>query len=179
MFTKQKRIGVAVAAILLAVVGPAVAEQLTTIAAFDMDQVLLSFYSDSAAIREYRTAEESYLLAFTAAQADLQELRARRATALDRNNNAQARNLANDILAQEEYLLDLQERWYSQQGELLAELQGEEFFNRLYEVVQYVAEDNGYTMVVDISHAGSDVFWYSPAIDVTEDVVQELLARFR
>ena len=50
---------------------PAFSEQLTTVAVFDMDQVLLSFYSDSDILRDYRRAEEEYRSDLLIAENDL------------------------------------------------------------------------------------------------------------
>ena len=46
-------------------------------------------------------------------------------------------------------------------------------------MAQYVGEENGYTLIMDVSVAGTGIFWFSPVIDVTEDIIQELRDRFR
>lgn len=155
------------------------AEQLTTVAIFNMDQVLLSFYSDSDLLRDYRQAEEQYRSDLLVAENDIRNLQAQRATALSRNDSRAAARLREDILDQQEYLLSLEQRWLQTQDELLAELEEDTFFQTVYNVAGYVAEDNGYTLVLDVSRTYLGVFWFSTSIDVTEDIVRELLARFR
>jgi len=157
----------------------AVAEQLTTVAVFDMDQVLLNFYSDSDVVRDYRRAVEQYRADLLIAEDDLQDLQARRATAVSRNDSRLAARLREDITAQQEYLNALNERWYQTEDLLLAELQDDRFWVTVYEVAQYVGEENGYTLILDVSLAGTGIFWFSPVIDVTEDIIQELRDRFR
>lgn len=166
-------------ALLLGSAEAALAEQLTTVAVFDMDQVLLSFFTDSDVLRDYRRAEEQYRRDELLAESALRDLQARRATAVDRNDNRLAGRLREDIAAQQEYMDALNERWYQTEDELLAELQDDRFFEMVYDVAGYVAEQNGYTLIMDVSRTGLGIFWYSPVIDVTEEIIQELLVSFR
>ena len=169
-----------VAAVLLLFGGTTVvAEQLTTVAVFDMDEVLLSFYSDSDVLREYRRAEEEFRADLLVAENDLRELQARRATAVRRNNSTLAQRLREDIQAQQEYIAALRERWYLTEDELLAELEDDAFFETVYDIAGFVGEDNGYTLIMDSSRTGLGIFWFSDAIDITQDIIQELLVRFR
>ena len=177
---KMRLFAVAVGLMLLLGAGvTAVAEQLTTVAVFDMDQVLLSFYSDSDVLRDYRRAEEQYRADLSRAENDLRDLQARRATAVNRNDSRLASRLREDIAAQQEYVLALNERWYQTEDALLGELQDDQFFETVYQVAGYIAEENGYTLIMDVSRIGMGIFWYSPSIDVTDDIIQELLVRFR
>ena len=177
---KMRLFAVAVGfALLLGAGVTAVAEQLTTVAVFDMDQVLLSFYSDSDVLRDYRRAEEQYRADLLRAENDLRDLQARRATAVSRNDSRLASRLREDIEAQQEYVLALNERWYQTEDELLLELQDDQFFETVYQVAGYIAEENGYTLIMDVSRIGMGIFWFSPSIDVTDDIIQELLVRFR
>ena len=154
-------------------------EQLTTVAVFDMNKVLLSFYSDSDLLRDYRRAEEQFRADLLIAENDLRDLQARRATAVSRNNATLAQRLREDIAAQQEYIIALKERWYVTEDDLLAELEDDAFFQTVYDIAGFVGEDNGYTLIMDVSRTGMGIFWFSPAIDVTEDIIKELLIRFR
>ena len=156
-----------------------IAEQLTTVAVFDMDKITVSFYSDSDILRDYNIALDQYRDDLLRAEDDLRTLQSRRATAVGRNDSRLAARLREDIADQQEYISALKERWYQTEDELLAELNDDVFYRNLYDVVEYVAEENGYTLVIEISHSGMDVFWFSPAIDVTEDIIQRLLVQFR
>ncbi|MEE8440567.1 MAG: OmpH family outer membrane protein [Spirochaetia bacterium] len=177
---RNRLVGVAAGLTLLLGAGiVALAEQLTTVAVFDMDQVLLGFYTDSDLFRDYRRAEEQYRADLLLAENDLRDLQARRATAVSRNDSRLAARLREDIAGRQEYMIALKERWYMTEDELLAELQEDQFYQTLYDVAEYVAEDNGYTLIMDVSRTGTGIFWHSLAIDVTEDIIQELRDRFR
>ena len=169
-----------VAALLVGAATVASAQQLTTVAVFNLEQVMLSFYQDSAAVREYREAERQYRAELQQAEQTLAEYQNRRADAIDRNQSTTARRLREDIQALEEDIVALTERWYAQRQELQSRLGGDDFYARLYDTVGFVAQDNGYTAVLESTSLGSTaLFWYSPDVDITEDVIQELLARFR
>lgn len=155
------------------------AQQLTTVAVFDLDQVLVTFYQDSAAVREYREAEAEFRADLQRAEQLLNEYQARRSRAIDRGDSRTAQRLRDDIRALEEEILALREGWFAQQEELQDELGGDEFNQRLYDTIGFVAQDNGYTAVLEASQLGTALFWYSPEIDITEEIIQELLARFR
>lgn len=155
------------------------AEQLTTVAVFDLQQVLLNFYQDSSAVREYREAEQEYREDLLRAEDTLNDYQRRRSDAIDSGNTRTAQRLREDIQALQEDIVGLQERWFARQQQLQNELAGEEFYNRLYDTAEFVAQDNGYTVVVDADALGLALFWYSPEIDITDDIIQELLARFR
>lgn len=171
--------GALLAAILLLCAAAAGAQQLTTVAVFDLERVLITFYQDSAAVREFEQAQERYREDLLRAEEQLDDFRSRRADALERNDARTASRLREDIQALEEDIAAINERWFALQAELEDELAGDEFYDRLYNTVGFVAEDNGYTAVLEVTGLGSNLFWYSQEIDITEEVIQELLARFR
>ena len=166
--------------LLFAVVGAGVsAQQLTTVAVFDLEQVLLNFYQDSAAVRQYRQVEEEHRAELLRAEQLLEDYQRRRGAALDRRDSVTAQRLRQDIEALQEDIIVMKERWFSQQRQLYSQLAGEDFYRRLYDTVGFVARDNGYTSVLEVGALGTALFWYSPDVDITEMVIRELLIRFR
>jgi outer membrane protein len=157
----------------------AFAEQITTVAVFDMDRIFQGFFTDSDVLRDYHLAQNEFRDDLANAEADLQQLRAQRANALNRNDTRLASRLRDDIADQQQYIVALEARWQLTEDELLARLQDDVFYTNLYDVVEYVAEENGYTLVLDIASTGLDIFWYSLSIDVTEEIIQELLRQYR
>ncbi len=172
--------GVTLVVLLLSLAGvSASAQQLTTTAVFDLEQVLLNFYQDSAAVREYRRAEQEFRADLRAAEQLLEDYQRRRTTALDRNDSRTAARLREDIEALQEDIIAMRERWFAEQRALQNQLAGEEFYQRLYDTVGFVAQDNGYTSVLEASALGTGLFWYSPEVDITDKIIRELLARYR
>ena len=47
------------------------------------------------------------------------------------------------------------------------------FYKKLYGVLEKVAENEGYSMIMSLQQANA-VLWYSPSVDITEKVIAEL-----
>jgi Skp family chaperone for outer membrane proteins len=156
------------------------AEQLTTVAVFNLQNVMIDYYQDSGAVREFRAAEQQYRDQIARFDDTLQDYQARRADALDRNDSRTAQRLREDIAALEDDIRALQERWLQQQEQLQSELAGDAFYVTLYETVGFVAEDNGFTLVLEETQLGGALFWFSPdVVDITDEIVTELQRRAR
>ena len=169
-----------IAAIAVIAAGVASGEQLTTVAVFNIQSVMIDYYADSAAYREFQAAEQQYRDELARFDDTLQNYQTRRANALDRNDSRTAQRLREDISALEDDIRALQERWLAERPILLSALAGDEFFVTLYDVVQFVAEDNGFTVVLEETALGTGLFWFSPdVVDITEEIVAELLRRAR
>ncbi len=157
----------------------AFAQQLTTMAVFDLERVLLSFYQDSAAVRQYRQAEEQFRSELRRMEQMLDDFQRRRATAVNRNDTRTAGRLREDIEALQQDIITLKEQWFAEQRQLQNQLAGEEFYQRLYDTVGFVARDNGYTAVLETSALSTALFWFDQEIDITDRVIRELPARIR
>ena len=56
------------------------------------------------------------------------------------------------------------------------------FVKTLYRTVQSVAETDGYSLVLssrNVDDVGSSIIWFSPMIDITDKVIQQLLGSGR
>ena len=49
----------------------------------------------------------------------------------------------------------------------------DDFYNKLYSVIERVAEQNGFSMIMSLQQANA-VLWYSPSIDITDQVINQL-----
>lgn len=49
----------------------------------------------------------------------------------------------------------------------------DEFYSSLYAAVQRIAETEGFSMVLSLQQ-GSGIIWYSPTVDITDKVIEEL-----
>lgn len=152
-------------------------ESFSTVAVFDLDRVITSFFQDSRLVRDYNEAERQFRADLQRAEQTLRDYQSRRADALDRNDAVTAQRLRADIAALEEDIATLRERFIIQQERLQSQLAGDEFFARLYDAVSFVAQDRGYTIVLEERQLGAALFWYSPTVDVTDLVIRELVRR--
>ncbi len=177
MSKKRTHLALGLGLLVLAFAG---AEQLTTVAVFNLERVQLDYYQDSALFQEYLDARQEYRDQLARFEANLQDFQTRRANALDRNDARTAQRLREDIEAIEADILAIRERWLAQEPALREALQGDDFVIALYDVVEFVAEDNGFTIVLEETLLGDGLFWYNPeVVDITEEIVAELLRRGR
>ncbi|TFH03955.1 MAG: OmpH family outer membrane protein [Spirochaetales bacterium] len=165
--------------ILLSAAAAIGAQELRTVAVFDANKVVLNFYQDSSLYRDYRRAEEQYRADLLVIDDQITRYQERRTTALNRNDARTAQTMRENIRGLEEDRLTVQERWGVQSEEFVNQLAGDDFWSRMYDVVGYLAEDMGYTLVLDSTVPGLGVFWVSSAIDITDEIIEELLVRYR
>jgi Skp family chaperone for outer membrane proteins len=153
-------------------------EQFVTFAVFNLDDVITAYFEDSSTVRQYQDAEEEYRAEMQRLEEQLLDYQQRRAEALEEGEARTARRLREDIEALEEDIATRQESWYARRAELRGALSDNQFYRRLYSTVQLVAENGGYTGVLEETAMGTALFWYSSAIDITQDVIDQMLARY-
>jgi outer membrane protein len=149
------------------------AEQLTTVAVVDIDRVYNSFYRDSRAVRELERTREEYQAEIDDQVAELETLRDRRTRAENLNNQSQVESLTEEIRQLQQFLEDLTRRRRQQLQQQQENLLSDEFLEQLQDAIQFVAESEGYTVVVRSDQAGLQ--WWSPEVDISDAVVQRLI----
>ena len=175
----MRRKSVCAVLLLVLLAGVLQAQEVRTVAVFRSADVILQFYEDSEALREYRRAEERYNDRMQELEARIQDYRARWQAAVDRGDTRTARSLREDIQDLEDERLVLYETFARDSAEIVDELSGDQFTTSLWNVIAYLAESGGYTAVLDKTALGPALIWFSPSVDITEDIVRELLRRER
>ena len=131
-------------------------EQLTTVAIIDITRVYNSFYRDSAQVRELENLRQQY-------QAEINEERARL---------RQVEELDARILEQRQFLQDLAARRQRQLDAREENLVSDEFLAQLQDAIEYVAQSEGYTIVMRRDAAGLQ--WWSSEVDISDLVLERL-----
>ena len=49
----------------------------------------------------------------------------------------------------------------------------DDFYQKLYSTLERIAESGGYTMILSLQDSNS-ILWYSPSVDVTDEVISKL-----
>ena len=88
---------------------------------------------------------------------------------------AQRTQRENAIVEKEKAAAELRRKYFGQEGELAKKQQElmQPFMDDIYEVVKAIAQNKGYSMVIDRASASSIIF-ASPSIDISDDVLAEL-----
>lgn len=88
---------------------------------------------------------------------------------------AQRAERENAIVEKEKAAAELRRKYFGQDGELAKKQQElmQPIMDDIYEVVKAIAQNKGYSMVIDRASASSIIF-ASPNIDISDDVLAEL-----
>jgi len=149
------------------------AEQLTTVAIVDINRVYNSFYRDSQAVRDLERVRREYQQEIDDQVRELESLRDRRTRMAEIGNDRRAEELDQEIAEMQRFLEDLAQRRRRQLELRQQSLMSNEFLRSLQEAVQYVAESEGYTVVMRTDQQGLQ--WWSAEVDISEMVVQRLI----
>ena len=159
--------------VVLALVGVAAsAEQLTTVAVIDITRVYNSFYRDSQQVRELENLRQQYQSEIESHRRELQRLEDRRAEAEERGDEELADELDQQILEKRQFLQDLAARRQRQLDAREESLVSDEFLQQLLDAIEFVAESEGYTIVLRRDTEGLQ--WWSSAVDISDLVLDRL-----
>lgn len=149
------------------------AEQITTVAVVDIDDVFNSFYRDSQQVRELEQLREEFQAEINQELETLESLRDRRLQAQEDGNSRRVDQLSEEITQLERFLEDLSRRRRQQLEERQQRLLSDDFFRQMQSAIQFVAESEGYTVVLRSDSDGLQ--WWSNQVDISEQVVERLI----
>jgi len=157
--------------------GSAFAQQLTRFAVVDLPKVYSAFFRDSKAVREFEERSARVQTEIDRMTKEIQELRSKHADAVLSGEQSQALRLENEINRKTDFLreyyttktaeLEDQRKKLSQSGSFLEQVYGE---------IRFIAESEGYSMVMNLKE-NKDILWYSPTVDITDKLIQNLLEK--
>jgi len=157
--------------------GFAFGQQITRIAVVDLPRVYTTFFRESAAVREFEAESAKVQADIERMQREIQELRSRHADAVLANNQAEALRLETQINTRQDFL---REFFQTKTAELNAKrarlMQSDSFVNQVQNEVRFIAESQGYSLVIDLKTA-LGIVWYSPSVDITDLLIQRLQSR--
>jgi outer membrane protein len=152
------------------------AQQLTRFAVVDLPKVYSSFFRDSRAVREWEERSARIQADIDRMKAEIQSLQSAQLDASTNGDESRALMLENDIYRKSEYLKEyfrIKTAELNDQKNKLA--QSGTFLDQIYSEIRFIAESEGYSMVLNKENTG--ILWYSPTVDITEKVINNLLAK--
>jgi len=151
-------------------------QQLTRIAVVDLPKVYAAYFRESSVVRQFEERSAAVQTEIDKMTREIQELRSRRIDLVRQGDQTGALRLENEIYRKEEFLkeyytvktaeLEDQKRTLAQSDSFLGQVHGE---------IRSVAESEGCTLVLPVK----DAIWYSPTVDITDKVIQNLANRSR
>jgi outer membrane protein len=152
------------------------AQQLTRFAVVDLPKVYSSFFRDSRAVREWEERSARIQADLDRMKVEIQSLQSSQLDATANGDEARSLRLENEIYRKSEYLKEyfrIKTAELNDQKNKLA--QSGTFLDQIYNEIRFIAESEGYSMVLNKENAG--ILWYSPTVDITEKLINNLLAK--
>jgi outer membrane protein len=153
------------------------AQQLTRFAVVDMSKVYLAFFRESRAVREFEEQSARVQAEIDRMTKEIQSLKNEQFNAETRGDRTQAMRLENDVYRASEYLREYYRLKSAELEDRKVKLtQSDTFMTQIYEEIRFVAESEGYSMVLSLKE-NTGILWYSPTVDVTDKVIQNLRSK--
>jgi len=151
-------------------------QQLTRFAVVDLTKVYSVFLRESRAVREFEQRSAAIQAEIDKMTREIQDLRAKRIDLVNQGDQTGALRLENEIYRKSEFLREyytVKTAELDDQRKKLA--QSDSFMEQVYGEIRSIAESEGYSMVMNLK----DAIWYSPTVDITDKVIQNLVSRSR
>jgi outer membrane protein len=155
------------------------AQQLTRFAVVDLPKVYSAFFRDSRAVREFEERSARVQTEIDRMTREIQDLKSKQADMVLKGDQTQALKIENEIYRKSDFMreyytvktaeLEDQRKKLSQSGTFLEQVYGE---------IRYIAESEGYSMVLNLKE-NTGILWYSPTVDITDKLIQNLLEKSR
>ena len=154
--------------------GSVYSQAITRMAVVDLPRVYTEFFNDSKAVREFQQRSARVQADIDKMNKEIMDLKSKHADAIAKDNEAEMHRLEGQINAKTE---NLRVFFQTRMAELDKMKQGlmtsGSFLNQVHDEIRYIAESKGYTAVFDIKSTPG-IIWFSPSVDITNDLIQSL-----
>ncbi|HSV56009.1 MAG TPA: OmpH family outer membrane protein [Magnetospirillaceae bacterium] len=173
----------AAAFLILAALIPVWAQQITRVAVVDLSRVYRTYARDSAAVRRLEEDRQRIQTEIDRMSGEIRQLQARRADALARSDQIEILRMDQELIRRAQHITEFYKARQAELDDRSRQLmEGSDFYQLVYRTVQSIAEAEGFSVILNINPAGSvvsPIIWYSPAMDITDKVIQNLIGLAR
>ena len=153
------------------------AQQITRFAVIDTGLIFDTFRRDAKAARDSQEKTEKFENQKKLLESEIIQLRQKKVSAEADGQEAEVKKYEEKIKSKITLLMEYVKASNDELNMLRKNLINDDvFYSNLYESVRRVAESEGYTMVLSYEH-NAGIIWYSPTVDITDKVIQELRKR--
>lgn len=169
----KKRICLIIAITLIAT-SSCFAQQITRFGVVDTARVYQAYFRNSAPVRNYEAKKAEFQNEINKKMEEIQNLKNQKVDYQKNGNEAAVIRTENEITKKTDALTDYTNVKNVELESLKKTLQNSDgFYKKLYNVLEKVAENEGYSMIMSLQQANA-VLWYSSSVDITEKVIAEL-----
>ncbi|MBQ6056803.1 MAG: OmpH family outer membrane protein [Treponema sp.] len=150
------------------------AQQITRFGVVDTARVYQAYFRNSAPVRNYESKKAEFQNEINKKTEEIQNLKNQKVDYQKNGNDAAVVRLEGEITRKTDLLTEYANAKNVELESLKKTLQNSDsFYKKLYNVLERVAENEGYSMIMSLQQANA-VLWYSPSVDITEKVIAEL-----
>ena len=155
------------------------ADQITKVGILDIEKVYSIYFRESKAVKELQQLRADVLREINRIDEEILLLESQKIDAESRNDGTTALMLDKEIFKKKQYRDDYRRIKMDQIRKRSENLyKSDEFLDELLQAIEYVAESEGFSLVLNSSGQFSQFFFfYTKEVDITEMVIQELMRR--
>jgi len=151
------------------------AQQITRFAVVDLSKVYVAFFKDSRAVRDFEDRSARVQSDIDRMTADIQNLKVQQVNAQAQGNQDEALRLDAEINRRSDFLKEYYKTKTAELDSQKSKLtQSGAFLQQVYDEIRSIAESDGYSMVLNLKE-NSGILWYSPSVDITDKLIQNLM----
>lgn len=149
------------------------ADILSKIGIVNFSRIVEDYFAESAAWREVDSMRERYEKGKNEILQEIDELRVARLEAERQGDERKVLSLDDSIYRKQEYLKEFHSVWTNRINTKIENIyQSSTFTTEILEAIQYVAENEGYSIIM--RSQDPNILWYNQEADITELVLERL-----
>lgn len=150
------------------------AQQITRFGVVDTAKVYQAYFRNSAPVRNYESKKAEFQNEIVKRTEEIQKLKQQKADYTSSGNEGAALKLDTDIIKKTDALTEYTNAKNVELESMKRNLQNSDsFYKKLYSVLERVAENEGYSMILSLQQNNA-ILWYSSSVDVTDKVIAAL-----
>lgn len=152
----------------------AFSQQITRFGVVDTARVYQAYFRNSAPVRNYESKKAEFQNEINRKTEEIQNLKNQKVDYQNNGNTAAVSRVDAEIIKKTDLLTEYTSAKNVELESLKNNLQNSDaFYKKLYSVLERVAENEGYSMIMSLQQANA-VLWYSPSVDITDKVIAQL-----
>jgi len=155
------------------------AQQLTRIAIVDLPRVYTAFMAESRAVRDFEERSARVQAEIDRMTAEINNLKVSQVNAQAQGNVEQALRYEAEVTKRSDILREYYRTKTVELDSIRKSLtQSGAFLEQVYDEIRYVAESEGYSMVLNLKE-NNGIVWYNPTVDLTDKIIKNLMDKAR
>ncbi|MEE1166421.1 MAG: OmpH family outer membrane protein [Treponema sp.] len=152
----------------------AYAEQITKFGVVDTARVYNSYFRESEAVREYDRKRSEFQSEIEKYTEELKNLKKKQVEYSKKGEESNALRTQSEITKKTDFLVEYTNAKNIELQSMQKSMKNNDaFYRKLYDTLSKIAETGGYSMILSLQQ-GNGILWYSPSVDVTEQVIAAL-----